>query len=316
MRFVECGNEMANEFKVKNGLAVGTQIIVDSAGNWVGPDVPRSVNLSGGALNRVPYQTAANTTGFVAAPTTNNTYLQYNGSTLVWGPAIATAIPWVKKTAAYTAVAGDRIIGDTTAGPFTITLPAAATAGDTIEFTDGNSWATNNLTIARNGLTIEGAANDVAFDVKGITVQFIYDGSTWQVTTTLGAKGAQGLTGTGVTTRVTNIVIDNDGAVITAGVKGEVVVDFPGTISSWTILGNAAGTITVDVSKASYANFPTFTASGGTSPSLSASQKNTSGINWTGFTTVTTGDILRFTVSGTIATVTRVTIALLIIPSV
>lgn len=316
MRFVEYGNEMANEFKVKNGLAVGTQAIVNETGNWVGPTVPLSASLAGGAVNRVPYQTAASTTAFIAAPVTSNTYLQYNGTTLVWGPAIATAIPWQKKTANYTALAGDRIIGDTTAGSFTVTLPLGPLAGDTIEFTDGNSWAINNLIVARNGSTIEGAANDVAFDVKGISVQFIYDGVTWQVTTTLGARGAQGLTGTGVTTRVTNIVIDNDGAIITAGVKGEVVVDFPGTISSWTILGNTSGSITVDVSKASYADFPTFTVSGGTSPVLAASQKNTSGINWTNFTTVTTGDILRFTVSGTITNLTRVTIALLIIPSV
>lgn len=307
---------MANEFKVKNGLTVSTTNVIDGSGNWVGPDVPRAVNITGGALNRVPYQTAASTTSFVAAPTTNNTYLQYNGSTLVWGPAIATAIPWVKKTTAYTAVAGDRIIADTTAGAFTITLPATPSAGDTIEFTDGNSWFTNNLTIARNGSTIEGLADSIVFDVKGISVQFIYDGTTWQVTTTLGARGAQGLTGTGVTTRVINIVIDNDGSLITSGVKGEVIVDFPGTISSWTILGNASGSITVDVAKATYANFPTFTLSGGTSPFLSSSQKNTSGLNWSGFTTVAAGDILRFTVSGTITGVTRVTVALLVIPSV
>ena len=111
--------------------------------------------------------------------------------------------------------------------------------------------------------------------------------------------------------RTISFVIDGAGSVITTGQKGNVMVDFAGTIDAWTILGDASGTCTVDVSKASYTNFPTFTASGGTSPALSSQQKNQNvGINWTGFTTVSANDIIRFVVSGTPATVTSVTVAL------
>ena len=111
--------------------------------------------------------------------------------------------------------------------------------------------------------------------------------------------------------RSINFIIDGGGSTITTGAKGNVMVDFAGTIEAWSIVGDASGTLAVDVSKATYTNFPTFTASGGTSPTLTAQQKNYNNvINWTGFTTVSANDILRFVVSGTPATVTLATVSL------
>ncbi len=137
-------------------------------------------------------------------------------------------------------------------------------------------------------------------------------GLTLSTGTTYDASAARTLTVSSNTrTRTINFIIDGGGALITTGVKGDVVVDFDATIIGWIILGDVAGTITVDVSKASYANFPTFTASGGTSASItSPNQKNTSAINWTNFTTIAVNDVLRFTVSGTVSSVTRVTLAI------
>ena len=43
-----------------------------------------STNITGGLVNKIAYQTAANTTSFIAAPTTASTYLSWNGSTFVW----------------------------------------------------------------------------------------------------------------------------------------------------------------------------------------------------------------------------------------
>jgi hypothetical protein len=43
-----------------------------------------STNLAGGAANRIAYQTALDTTGFVAAPTTGGDVLSWNGSSIVW----------------------------------------------------------------------------------------------------------------------------------------------------------------------------------------------------------------------------------------
>lgn len=169
---------------------------------------------------------------------------------------------------------------------------------------------TNRITITSAGdTTING--NTTLTLANSLTTS---TGLSLDTGTTYDASAARTLTVSSNTrTRTINFIIDGGGSVITAGVKGDVVVDFNATIVSWDILGNVSGTITVDVSKASYTNFPTFTASAGTSPALSAAQKNQANINWTGFTTITAGDILRFTVSGTPVSVTRVTLAIQVI---
>lgn len=87
----------------------------------------------------------------------------------------------------YTATNGDRIAANTAGGPFTITLPAPPVAGDRVTICDGNSTATaqgfaaNNLTVARNGSTINGVADDIIVRTKGATFSLAYTGSTWRV---------------------------------------------------------------------------------------------------------------------------------------
>lgn len=103
--------------------------------------------------------------------------------------------PWELKTANYTAIDGDRIIADTSNGSFTITLPAAPTAGHYVQITDGANLALNAVTVARNGSTIENYNDDVLVDLEGVTVEFIYGASTWEVTATTGAEGPTGPAG-------------------------------------------------------------------------------------------------------------------------
>jgi hypothetical protein len=43
--------------------------------------------LAGGVANQVPYQSGAGATAFVAAPTVASTFLQWNGSAIVWAAA-------------------------------------------------------------------------------------------------------------------------------------------------------------------------------------------------------------------------------------
>jgi len=89
---------------------------------------------------------------------------------------------WVSKTAAYTALAGDRIEADTTTAIFTITLPATPTLGTMVTIADaGRTWATNNLTVARNGNTIEGLSEDLVCNVSGKRIAAVYNGSTWRI---------------------------------------------------------------------------------------------------------------------------------------
>jgi hypothetical protein len=88
---------------------------------------------------------------------------------------------WSVKTANYTAVTGDGIVADTSGGTFTITLPASPSAGDNVILADGGDWGATNLTVARNGSTIEDAAENLTLDVGSIQVHLIYSGTTWEV---------------------------------------------------------------------------------------------------------------------------------------
>jgi hypothetical protein len=96
---------------------------------------------------------------------------------------------WTVKTANYTAINGDRLIANTTAGSFTITLPATPAAGAYVQITDGGNWATNNLLINMNGSTIEGINDTLAVNIPQTTIELVYDGTTWHLTSTTGAQG-------------------------------------------------------------------------------------------------------------------------------
>ena len=168
---------------------------------------------------------------FPSNPTVGQTYTA-NSKTWIWngtswnndnagtvGPTGPGGITYATKTANYTASANDGIIADTSGGSFTITLPPTPTTGDAVTIADGASWPTNNLTVARNGSTIEGLSEDLTMDVSGVSVDFVYDGTTWQIYSTgggsagpsgpagpagpsgpAGTTGPTGPTGPGVTT--------------------------------------------------------------------------------------------------------------------
>ena len=134
---------------------------------------------------------------------TAGSVLSSTGSGINWIPV--TSSSWSKKTTTYTAVTGDQLIADTSGGAFTITLPASPSTGDSIRIADGDDWETNNLTIGRNSSTIEGGTEDFVLDIKGITVDFIYDGTTWEVYASVGPRGQTGadaVYNTGITTSI------------------------------------------------------------------------------------------------------------------
>lgn len=96
-----------------------------------------------------------------------------------WGDTNG-GIDYVIKTANYTALPDSGVITDTSGGVFTITLPASPETGALVVIADGgSSWDTNNLTVARNGSTIDGDAADLTMDVRGAKIDFVYDGTTW-----------------------------------------------------------------------------------------------------------------------------------------
>lgn len=118
----------------------------------------------------------------------------YTGSAGATGytGSMGTLTNWTKKTTNYTALSGDRIIADTTSGSFTINLPATPALGAFVKITDGANFGTNALTVGANGSTIEGQSNDVLVDIGKVDLEFVYDGSTWQIISTMGPRGYTG----------------------------------------------------------------------------------------------------------------------------
>ena len=109
-------------------------------------------------------------------------------------------IVYVEKTANYTAAAGEGIIADTSAGSWTLTLPATPTSGDVVVVADGANWAINNLTIGRNGSTIEGDSSDLIMNIGNVSVTFIYASNNWQIYSQMGAPAGVVVTEDGTQT--------------------------------------------------------------------------------------------------------------------
>jgi hypothetical protein len=142
------------------------------------------------------------------APGTSGNVLTSNGST--WTSAVLPAggLTYVVKTANYTAVDKQGVLADTSGGAFTVTLPATPATGAQVVVADsGSFWGTNNLTVARNGSTIGGLAENLICDITGASVQFVYDGSTWEVYAQIGGQGGNAVTLDGVQT-LTNKTIN------------------------------------------------------------------------------------------------------------
>lgn len=85
----------------------------------------------------------------------------------------------VTRTTTANAAVNEYILADTSSAAWTLTFPSSATAGDKIFVVDlKNTFDTNNLTIARNGLNFENQATDLVIDMKGFIAMFYYVNAT------------------------------------------------------------------------------------------------------------------------------------------
>lgn len=79
------------------------------------------------------------------------------------------------KTANFTAVAGEGYPVNSTSGEITITLPASASVGDTIEFVDyAGTFDTNNILLNPNGLKIKGQAGNLRLKTERLGAKIVY----------------------------------------------------------------------------------------------------------------------------------------------
>jgi hypothetical protein len=93
------------------------------------------------------------------------------------------------------------VIADTSAGSFTITMPASPVTGDKIEIVDGSgTFGTNPLTVARNGNKIADIADDLSLNITGAAASFIYNTDTWEVYVQIGSNSGGSVTLSGAQT--------------------------------------------------------------------------------------------------------------------
>jgi hypothetical protein len=102
-----------------------------------------------------------------------------NGSTGATGATGAAAVTNTSINSNVTLTAGVRYFVDTTAAR-SLTLPASPSVGDEIQIVDASGTAgTNNITILRNSLKINGVTDDAAIDINGGAAVLLYTGSTY-----------------------------------------------------------------------------------------------------------------------------------------
>jgi hypothetical protein len=143
----------------------------DKAGTsaWVPPTGTTAQRPTGGSLY----------TGAIRYNSSLVTWEGYNGTQ--W-TGLGGGNPWssIDNTdSPYSIAANDRVFADTTSGAITITLPSSPLTGDQIRVLDlAGTFDTNNLTLARNGNNIMGAAADLVISTENASLGLVYTGAT------------------------------------------------------------------------------------------------------------------------------------------
>jgi hypothetical protein len=150
--------------------------------------------------------------------TVNGTTLLGSGDLVISGGGGAGLTATSIKTANYTAAISELVRCDTTAGSFSVTLPAAPTDGATIAVLDtSNMFGTNALTVLPNtGKTIESDSTSLVLDVTGTYVSLVYNIATtnWKLLETPSA-GNTAFVNNGAATNITGLLSGN-GSVLSA----------------------------------------------------------------------------------------------------
>jgi hypothetical protein len=117
--------------------------------------------------------TSGDTISIPAGVTLSNSGTATGFASIAWQSTIVTGTT-------LSAVAGNGYWIDTTSNACTITLPASASVGDQIIFSDyARTWGTNAVTIDQNSLNYQGQTSpNPEYNTSGQTVSIVYSGST------------------------------------------------------------------------------------------------------------------------------------------
>jgi len=205
------------------GSAVDGFLTFALAGVSDGDIVPYTIVDGSNTEHGVGTYTASGTTltRTVRKSTNSDAAISLSGSAEVFITAGSADVGYpVYVSGTYTAKAGEIVHADTSGGAFTVTLPASPIEGDKVTFIDEADWGTNNLTIGRNGETIDGDAADLVCNIGGVYFSLVYNGSDWTLPKALETGGGTGATLTGTET-LTNKTIETNNNTVT--VDGEEV---------------------------------------------------------------------------------------------
>jgi hypothetical protein len=160
------GNGVANTFTVTSGVTANSVLVAEN-----------------GILQRptTDYTIAGSTLTLVTTPADG---VDIQIRELSGGGGGSSALTWNIASSNATMVANNGYFVDTSGGAKTMTLPTSATLGDTIRINDlAGSFATYNLTIARNGHKIQGIADNLLVDADQSSFGLVYSNSTygWKV---------------------------------------------------------------------------------------------------------------------------------------
>ena len=104
-----------------------------------------------------------------------------SGNAPTWTTPV-TGTSFLVKTANYSASASDSILCDTSAGSFTVTLPASPSAGNTIYFQDSKgTFMQYPLSIDSGSKTISGLSGVTTVSINNVGFGLVYNGTEWRI---------------------------------------------------------------------------------------------------------------------------------------